>query len=110
MRMCFECYAIYCAVLCTMLTGVLAFNLSDQSIDWVARKVINISFLVFGPVLFTICMGGFYNIKGLSRVCGLHGIQPDSFNAVCVFLLVIFFGIALAVSYSMAMQKTMDMA
>ena len=75
MRMCFECYAIYCAILCTILTGVLAFNMRDESIDWVARKVVNVSFLMFGPLLFTLCMVGFYNVKGLSRVCGLHGIQ-----------------------------------
>merc|ERR1711939_943822 len=74
MRMCFECYAIYCAILCTILTGVLAFNMRDESIDWVARKVVNVSFLMFGPLLFTLCVVGFYNVKGLSRVCGLHGI------------------------------------
>ena len=53
MRITFECYAIYCAILCVILTGVLAFNMSDDTIDWVARKVVNISFIVFGPILFT---------------------------------------------------------
>ena len=110
MRMVFECYAIYSAVLCTLLTAALAFNLSDESVDWVARKVVNVSFIIFGPVLFTMCMVGFYNIKGLSKVCGLHGIQPDSFNAVCIFLLLIFFCISVAISITMAMEKTMDMA
>lgn len=74
MRMTFECYAIYCAVLCTVLTGILAINLSDDHIDWVARKVVNVSLIVFGPLLFTICMAGFWNVKALSTVCGLHGI------------------------------------
>jgi len=72
--MCFECYATYFAILSTILTGVLAFNLRDESIDWVAMKVVNVSFLMFGPVLFTLCMAGFYNVKGLSRVCEFHGI------------------------------------
>lgn len=110
MRMCFECYAIYCAILCTILTGVLAFNMRDESIDWVARKVVNVSFLMFGPLLFTLCVVGFYNVKGLSRVCGLHGIQDGQFNAVCIFILIIFFCISLGVSYSMLMQKTIDVA
>jgi len=101
--MCFECYAIYCAILCTVLTGVLAFNFRDETVDWVARKVVNISFIVFGPLLFTLCLCGFYNVKGLSRVCGLHGIQDGQFNAVCIFILIIFFGISLGVSYSMLM-------
>ena len=110
MRMVFECYAIYCAILCVVLTGVLAFNMRDESIDWMARKVVNISFILFGPIMFTLCLAGLWNIKGLSKVCGLHGISPGEFNAVCVFLLFIFFCIAIAVSYTMAMQKTMDMA
>lgn len=74
MRITFECYAIYCAILCVVLTGVLAFNMTDDTVDWVARKVVNVSFIIFGPILFTLCMMGLFNIKGLSLVCGLHGI------------------------------------
>ena len=36
MRICLECYAIFCAVICTALTGCLSFNLSDSAIEWVA--------------------------------------------------------------------------
>ena len=110
MRICLECYAIFCAVICTALTGCLSFNLSDSAIEWVAKKVINISFIVFGPILFTFCLYGLYNLKGLSHICGIHGIQPNSFNGVCIFLLAIVFGISLFVSYSLLMQKTIDMA
>ena len=42
MRITFECYAIYCAACCTVLTCVLAFNVSDEVIKWVTGKVINI--------------------------------------------------------------------
>ena len=68
-----EGYAIYCAILCTVLTGILALNLNDQAIDWVARKIVNLSFLMFGPVLFTLCLWGWWNFKGLSSVCGISG-------------------------------------
>lgn len=74
MRMCFECYVIYCAALCTCLTGALTFNVGDEVIKWIARKVINISFLVFGPILFVLCSTGIFNIKSLSNVCSLKGI------------------------------------
>jgi hypothetical protein len=30
--------------------------------------------LVFGPILFTFCLYGVYNLKGLSHICGIHGI------------------------------------
>lgn len=110
MRMVMEGYAIYCAMLCTILTGVLAFNLTDQAIDWVARKLVNLSFLMFGPILFTLCLYGWWNFKGLSRVCGISGTNQHAFNGVCLFLLVVVTMVALAISYSMAMQKTIDMA
>lgn len=105
-----EGYAIYCAILCTVLTGILAINLNDQAIDWCARKIVNLSFLMFGPVLFTLCLWGWWNFKGLSRVCGLSGTNHHSFNGVCIFLLVVISIISLAVTYSMAMSKTIDMA
>ena len=110
MRMTFECYAVFCALCCTVLTFVLAFNVSEDIIKWVAGKVVNISFILFGPVLFTMCVTGFWNIRALSKVCGLKGIVPDQFNLVCVCLLVIFFGVSVGISYFMAQQKTMDMA
>ena len=110
MRMVMECFAIYCAILCTVLTGILAINLNEQAVDWCARKVVNLSFLMFGPVLFTLCVYGWWNFKALSRVCGISGMSHHSFNGVCIFLLVVTSVIALCVTYSMAMQKTVDMA
>jgi hypothetical protein len=56
------------------LTGALAIGLSDDGVEWVAIKVINVSSLIFGPILFTICLIGWSNIKGLTKVCGLHSI------------------------------------
>ena len=110
MRMCLECYATYFALLSTFLTGALTFNLSDASIDWVANKAINISFLMFGPVLFTICVAGFYNIKGLSLVCEFHGIEQGQFNFINIFILVLFLLISLGISYWGLMEKTFYIA
>jgi hypothetical protein len=77
MRMVFEGYAIYCALVCTVLTCALAFNLTDDGVVWVATKVVNVSFIVFGPLMFSICFYGLFNIKYLSKVCGLKGITPN---------------------------------
>ena len=74
MRIVFECYSTYCAILCVVLTGALAVGLSDDGVEWVAIKVINVSSLIFGPILFTICLIGWSKIKALTKVCGLHNI------------------------------------
>ena len=71
MRIIFECYAIYSAIVCTALTSVLALGLDDDKIEWVARKVINVSFLLYGPVLVVLCSYGFTEVKALSKVCTL---------------------------------------
>jgi hypothetical protein len=102
MRMIFEGYAIYVAVLVTTLTACLAFNLSDDQIVWVAKKVINVSAIAFGPLLFTLCTYGIFHMKALSKVCGLKGIDPNDFNYVCVILVIIFMLVGLAISYYLA--------
>ena len=71
MRIVFECYSIYSAVLCVVLTGALAINLSDDKIEWLAIKIVNISFLLYGPILTTICLYGVKDMKALSRICTL---------------------------------------
>ena len=109
MRMVFECFAIYSALICTTLTMILALGFSDDKIEWVARKVINISFLLYGPVLLTVCMYGCGEMKGLSRICTLHGIT-DQTNYVSLFVLFSCMAFAVFVSFTMAMEKTLDMA
>ena len=104
MRIVFECYAIYSAIICTALTSVLALGLDDDKIEWVARKVINISFLLYGPVLVVLCCYGITESKALSKVCTLQGISKDHTNYVTVFVLVACLVFALGVSFTMAME------
>ena len=75
MKITFECYLIYFAILYSILTGILAFNLQEENITWVVIKILNCSLILLGPILFTICLVGFYNIKGIAKVCNLHGIE-----------------------------------
>lgn len=110
MRMAFECICIYCALLCALLSGALAFNFGETAIHWVAKRAINASFVVFGPVLFVLSTFGFINGKALAKVCGVHGVVAGEFNYVCFGLLFVSFTVSVAVSYFMVAQKTMDMA
>lgn len=110
MRICLECYAVYCAMLSVLLTGAIAINLPDASVDWLARKIVNLSALVFGPVLFTLCAIGVYHWRDLSVVCGLHGVYAQQFNGVCIFLLFVVTVVSLAVNYGLVWSKTLDVA
>lgn len=110
MRMAFECYAIYSAVICTTLTTFLAFGFDDDQLEWLAKKIINVSFIIYGPVMTTICCYGFSDFKALSRVCTLHGISDKHTNFVTLFVLFSCFGFSLGVGFAMAMEKTMDIA
>lgn len=75
MRIVFECYSIYSAVLCVVLTGALAINLTDDKIEWLAIKIVNVSFMLYGPILTTICLYGAKDMKALSRICTIQGIS-----------------------------------
>ena len=109
MRMVFECYAIYSALICTILTMVLALNFDDFYLEKVARKVINLSFLLYGPVLLTVTLYGFADIKALSRICTLHGISENT-NYVSLFVLFSCFFFSLACSFTIAIEKSLDVA
>lgn len=109
MRIVFECYAIYSALICTLLTLVLALGFSDFYLEKVARKVINLSFLLYGPVLMTVCLYGFNDIKALSKICTLHGISNHT-NYVSLFVLFSCFFFSVACSFTIAIEKSLDVA
>jgi len=109
MRIAFECFAIFSALICTLLTLVLTMGLSDEWVDWIARKVINISFLIYGPIQTTLNLYGFHNIRGLAKICTMHGISKHT-NFVNIFVLVICSIFSMSITLMMAMEKTMDMA
>lgn len=74
-----------------------------------ARGVINICYLAFGPILLTFVNYGFAHFKNLSFVCSPRGITHH-INFIDIVLLLGSFVFALCVTFTMAMQKTLDMA
>ena len=109
MRIVFQCYAIFAAVVCTILTGALAFNLSDAVVEAIARGIITMCYLVFGPLLLTFANYGFAHFKNLAFICSPRGITHHV-NFVDIVLLIACFVFSLCVTFTMAMQKTLDMA
>ena len=106
--MALEGVAIYCAILCVCLTGALSFNISDESIDKMLMKILNVTYIIFGPLLFTGCLYGFKNFKAISRLCDIR-IYHDQVNFAGVVMLLIFFCISIAVSIAMIIDKTSEM-
>jgi len=88
---------------------MLAFSCSDQFVEAVARLIINLCFLVFGPILLTFVNYGFVHFKQLSFVCTPRGASHH-INFIDIVLILASFVLALCVTFTMAMQKTLDMA
>jgi len=109
MRIVFQCYAIYAAVICTVLTATLAFNTPESYVEGIARAVINICYLVFGPILLTFVNYGFSHFKSLAFVCSPRGVTHH-INFVDIVILLACFVFSICVTFTMAMQKTLDMA
>ena len=109
MRIVFECYAIYSALICPALCMVLALSFGDDKIEWVARKVINISFMIYGPVMSFLCMCGIHNIHSLARVCTVNGMSAHT-NYVNLFVLISCLVFSIFVNITMIIEQTMDMA
>ena len=109
MRIVFQCYAIYAAVVCTILTATLAFNLPDKYVESIARAVINVCYLVFGSILLTFVNFGFTHFKSLAFVCSPRG-ATHHINFVDIVILLACFVFSLCVTFTMAMQKPLDMA
>lgn len=109
MRLVFESYAIYSAIICCALTSVLALGFSDDHVELAAKKVINITFLIYGPVMFTICMYGLKDINALSCICTVHGISEHS-NFIGIFVLFSCIIFSAGVTFTMAMEETLDMS
>ena len=87
MRLVFELLCIYMALVGFVMTAAPTFNLSNEWVKLITFKCFNVSALLFGPIIFTLCLYGFHHFKALSSVCTLRGIKPDSDNFTNIFLL-----------------------
>ena len=107
LRMCFQCVASYCAACCVSMIFCVAFNLGDKILERVANWMLNLSCLIFGPVMLMITICGFSQFKALTRVCDHRGIRDDQLNLMNIMILFIGFGIGLGITFTMLYEKTM---
>ena len=110
MRICFEALAVFLAAIAAVLTGLLGFAISDDWLDWVLKKVANMCYIVFGPVLFTLSVYGFIHVRQIAHVCGIHGIKQGQVNYFSLLILFSSFVTSILITYNMLVAKTTDMA
>jgi hypothetical protein len=75
----------------------------------IARACINLSYLVFGPLLLTFVNYGFAHFKNIAFTCSPRGITHHV-NFANIVLLLFCFVLSMCITFSMAMQKTINMA
>ena len=94
----------------TLLTLILAFHLPDEMMEKLALKIINLSFLLFGPLLFTFCLYECTKWKSLTTVCGYYHIIEGVTNYFVLFFILMLFVISIFITYSAATEKVNDLA
>jgi hypothetical protein len=109
MRIVFQGYSIYCTLVCSVLIGALAFGFKDTSVETIARSMINLSYMVFGPLMLTFTNLGLIHFKNLAFTCSPRGITHHV-NFVNIVVLLFCFLFSLCITFTMAMEKTLNMA
>lgn len=109
MRIAFQGYLTFAAFICFLLTAVLACGATEQVVEGVARSVINTCYFAFGPLLLTFVNYGFLHFKGLAFVCSPRGMTHH-INFMDILIILICLVFSLCTTFTMAMQKTLDMA
>lgn len=51
MRIVFQCYALFGALVMTLLCGIVAFDIAESTQEFIAKHTINLCYLVAGPLL-----------------------------------------------------------
>ena len=75
----------------------------------IARLIINSCYFVFGPVLLAFVQYGFSHFKGLAFTCSPRGITHH-INFIDIALLLGCFVLSVGATFTMAMERTLDMA
>ena len=78
-------------------------------VETMARLAINTSYLAFGPLLLCFVNYGFMHFKGLAFVCSPRG-TTHHLNFMDIIILIGSLVLSLCATFTMAMQKTLDMA
>ena len=103
-----QCLTLYIGLVYFSLMAAVTIDLNEDFIDNVFTKVLNVSGLIFGPVLSLVAVHGWWNIKAIMRVCKITGYETETSNYPSLFLLILFTAIGFGVFISMVYDRTTD--
>ena len=108
-RISIEIIVVYGLGVATFLASIAMLHLDSYWMSFFLGKVRNITYIMLGPLMLAFSMYGIFHGKQISNVCSIRGIS-GRFNAVCVFVVVSMFCVAVVVTYLLMMEKTTDLA
>jgi len=106
MRIIFQCYSIYWAFLLTEITLIISIGFQYKTLQWILIHNIKNIELVLGPVLLTISIYGLLNIKAISSICTIKGIQPDQTNCLSLFMFLAALIFSMVMTYQLIFRKS----
>lgn len=109
MRFVFLGYCIYTTFVTSILIGALAFSFKEDTVESIARVMINMSYVMFGPIMLAVTNLGLLHFRNLAFTCSPRGITHHVNFANIVILLFCYIA-SLCITFTMAMEKTLDMA
>ena len=111
LRICFQCAATYCTGSCVVLVFCVAINLADKVVEQVACWLLNVTSLVFGPVVLTVSIYALRYIKAMGKVCDrYHGIWENQLNLMNIFILLLFLGMSFGITFTMIYERNLIIA
>ena len=103
----FTLYAINAAGICFMLTvALMIFDEFSQNFDTFVAWIVEYMFVIFGPVMMTLCLLGLSKIPLMKQKCDLN----DQINMVDLFIIVCCILVGAAITFSYSLQKTNKLA
>ena len=86
----------------------VTFMLTDEAIDKCLTKIMQVSAMIFGPVLSLVAGYGWWHVSAIVKVCKVTGYETDTVNWPGIFLLTLFTCIGGGVFGTMVWDRTTE--
>ena len=103
----FTGYAINAAAICFLLTvALMIFDEFSQNFDTFVSWIVEYMFVLFGPVMLTLCLLGLSKIPAMKQNCDMN----DQINMVDLFIIICCILVGAAITFSYSLQHTNKLA
>jgi hypothetical protein len=85
---------------------MISIGFQYKTLQWILMHNIKNIELILGPVLLTVCMYGLINVKAISSICTIKGIQPEQTNCTSLFMMFAGLIFSVVMSYQLLFRKS----